>query len=1028
MRTLTILLIMMIQTFSLLAEGNGEAHVYIFKPDSSMYQGVKVKAGEISAVTDDSGFAMLSLPEGKQVLILEVEGKKITEIKLDITAGEIAEAMLTLGQQKKALEMEVVSEEEEAAKVAAEDLDVGDKWGNIEGTFTDSKTGKPVVEARVFVRGVNAEANTDENGMFNVKLPIGSYSISVIHPEYATETLDDLKIEEGKVTKISRELLPSAVELDAISVVAVKITGGVAALVEEKRESTTSMEIIGAEQMSKSGDSNAASALKRVTGITVVGGKFVYVRGMGERYSSTLMNGLNLPSPIAERRVVPLDLFPADVIDSLVVQKTSSADRPGEFGGGVVQIRTKKIPEERIFKLGASMGVNSESTNETGLTYAGGDRDFLGMDDGTRDLPAGLGSLDGLSLIVPGNYTDAEKQQIGTAFSRKIWTPENATILPKGSGSFTYGDKFDTRIPFGILATMSYSNSTTNRETPINVYDQFGTANKRYYEKSTTNSIDLGGMFSLGTVIKEDHELVYTALLVRTTDKYARDFTGYAPDRDFIQSYRTSWTEQELENHGFHGDHNLLDGQLNLSWDYATSMAIRDRPFETEYILTSGTLGGNYILDANKSDVARANFSYLEDSTDEYALKAKYSFDFEDAKIDWTIGYSSQDRERDSKVRRFGFDIDQDSGGYPLEGYLIAGNIVGDQPLSAGNFLINEYPNPQGDIYTATQDLTSYFTMWDISWNDMDLNFGVRWEESDQEVITTDFGGKKTANLKNDDTLPSMNFTYKKLAGHQIRFGYAKTVNRPEFKEMSTIRFQASVGAPYVAGGRNIKQAEIENFDLRWEYYFDESGSDSLTLGTFYKDITSPIELFSVTQGAADDSRVYANSTDASVIGLEVDVRKNLSFLKEAWRDYYLSFNMSLVDSEVGDEDPSSFDNPATTQSVTNKNNPLTGQAPVVINYNVGYDNPDSKLNFALLYNYVGERVISRGSGGLDDIILEPYHQLDLVYSQNVYKNWSVKAKIQNIINGKHEETYDGKIVRSYRKGTDISVGLGVKL
>ncbi|MBF0236015.1 MAG: TonB-dependent receptor, partial [Desulfamplus sp.] len=249
---------------------------------------------------------------------------------------------------------------------------------------------------------------------------------------------------------------------------------------------------------------------------------------------------------------------------------------------------------------------------------------------------------------------------------------------------------------------------------------------------------------------------------------------------------------------------------------------------------------------------------------------------------------------------------------------------------------------------------------------------------------------------------------------------------RPEFKELSTFEFQGLTGDPFVRGSQNIETATINHFDFRWEYYFGD-GSDSFSLGYFRKNIDKPIELFSTSSGDTD-RRTFGNSEDAFVSGYEIDIRLGFSFLKESWKDYYFASNAAFIQSEVGDLVPSSLQSSSSVVSVTNKNHALTGQAPVVVNINIGYDNPESKRHYALLLNYVGERIVSLGANPAPDIIQEPYTQLDAVYGQEMGKRYSLKIKAQNLLNQEVDQTFGGQPYLSYKKGVTVSVGVGAKL
>ncbi|MEM9489552.1 MAG: carboxypeptidase regulatory-like domain-containing protein, partial [Myxococcota bacterium] len=357
--------------------------------------------GQPSVSTNQDGTAEFSLSGGTYTIRASVPrqllpgvsgiGPVTVETKpVDIVPGEEVEAILTLDRTGKISNFDVetadVRAEERRREAEFERRRRSLPQGKVRGKLYTGAVREPVSGARVFVRGVPVEAVTDDEGVFELELPEGRYDLTIIHPRYITVNLRDVDVDANRPKELRVAAEPATAQLEDFVVTAPHIEGGVAGLVTERRESASVDEVIGVEEMSRSGDSDAAGALKRVTGITVVGGQFVYVRGMGERYSSTLLNGQYIPSPEPERRVVPLDLFSTDVLESVVIQKTPSPDSPGEFGGGVVQLRTRGFPDEFTLSASASLGAVTTATFRSRPGYRGGSFDVLGFDDGTREL------------------------------------------------------------------------------------------------------------------------------------------------------------------------------------------------------------------------------------------------------------------------------------------------------------------------------------------------------------------------------------------------------------------------------------------------------------------------------------------------------------------------------------------------------------------------------------------------------------------------------------------------------------------
>lgn len=1014
-------LLMMAHVFVSYAASSGEVHIYVFKDDGSVFEGMTVKSGRVTVKTDDSGMALLELPEGKQKVTLEHKGKTVSVMSVDIVADDITEAMLTVGTAKKAAAVNVLSEEEEKNKVDAKDLKIekGDKFGFIQGKIVDVKKNKPVESARIFVRGLNAETKTNSEGVFDIKLPVGTYALSIIHPDYTSQNQDNVKVIEEKKTDLNIELIPSAIELDALQVVAVKIKGGVAELVEERKASSKVMDVIGAEQISKSGDSNAAAALKRVTGLTVVDGKFVYVRGMGERYSNALLNGKALPSPIIEKRVVPLDLFPTDVMESLVVQKTASADMPGEFGGGTVIIRTKKIPEERVIKLGVSLGYNSEVSLKNFKTHEGGSEDWTGYDDGGRKL--GIPGRMGGPRVNSSNYNDETLKNIGKTWNKNWSTKEETAPLNMGV-SAVYGDKFEFKgIPFGIYTNVSYGNSYKSKQKDFKSHKLAGGAlvtNEKAKIDSTSYSVDLGSMFSIGTNLKDKHELDYTFIGIRTSEKKTDDYLGTDEGND-VRDITLTWLEQELINHSLKGSHQLTDWELKLDWGISLSEATRDEPDWRRVNYTLDTGVNKYLITDRTSNAMKSNA--IDDNVDNYDFKLHVPFHFMNRDIDLNLGYQFIEKDRNSKTRRFQFN---EVTSLPVsEQDQIADLIFSDANIDNGNWRIQE-TGRSTDNYKSTQEITSYFLMFDFpTLETLSLNIGNRFEDSSTKVSTFALFSVNNAaavsKLDENESLPSFTLTYKPNSVQQHRLGYSKTLNRPDARELSTSEFDKVFGGGILKGNPNLKSAILDNFDYRWEYYFNEI--DLFSVGLFYKSISNPIETkFNINSGG-DYIEEYINAKDGELQGVEFEIKKNMDFLKNAWKDYYVLSNLTLIDSEVSVKT-------ADIGVLTNASRPLRGQSPYVYNLTLGYDNPETEMNYALLYNVSGKRLTSAGSQGLPDTYEMPFDQLDFVFGKKFGKRYSTKLKIKNILNSEVEVKEGDQIRESYKKGMDISVGFGLSI
>ncbi|MFB6375339.1 MAG: carboxypeptidase regulatory-like domain-containing protein, partial [Bradymonadaceae bacterium] len=376
-------------------EKSGALHGVVFGPSDELpLQGATVEIdGDQRATTNADGAFRVSLAPGNHRLRLIPPGREGVDVDaVETVAGQTTEVIVEFRADGPAA-VDVAApggKKPSDAQRSSDESEPTGEPGTLTGTVTSREDGSPVAGAQVIVRGADGETKTDEKGRFRLELPSGNWDVSVVHAQYSTGTKRDIAVKSNETTEVTWELTPAAVRLSAHTVTIPKIEGGTIAMTEKRKESTAATDVIGAEEMSKSGDSTAAGALKQVTGLTVVGGKYVYVRGLGSRYASSLLNGSTLPSPEPEKRVVPLDLFPTSMLQSVTVQKTYTPDMPGGFGGGVVRMKTREYPDEFTLELGLSTGGNTRTTFQKGLGYQGGSTDWLGVDDGTRALPSKL--------------------------------------------------------------------------------------------------------------------------------------------------------------------------------------------------------------------------------------------------------------------------------------------------------------------------------------------------------------------------------------------------------------------------------------------------------------------------------------------------------------------------------------------------------------------------------------------------------------------------------------------------------------
>lgn len=793
---------------------------------------------------------------------------------------------------------------------------------------------------------------------------------------------------------------------------------------DEKRSTSALSNVLSNEEFSRAGDTNIAEGLKRVAGLSVVGGKFVYVRGLGERYSSALLNGSSMPSPEPLNRVIPLDLFPNAIMDSVVVQKTYSAQFPSEFGGGVLQMRTKKSSDEFFVNIATSVGMTDGASFTKGVQASGGDKDWLGRDDGAREMPGLLAqaTANGQRLqrsspfLGTGGYTSQELQDIGRSLNND-YDLSGKTLPADISLTASVGNFHEIAgYRFNYLAAVDYKNAWDNQEIERNSYKVGGTdllVNQdafTYY--GTENNVDISAILATALELSDNHTLSFTSLALMQGDNIAGEQVGFFGDeRMNSRITEIEFIERQLISNQIEGEHYFPDAQeLTLNWRYNRSTADRDAPDTREYRYDE--VGDQYRFNL-RSDGNVRRFSELHDVNTDYALDAGITlYGPAESTIQLSAGYGLQESDRDYHIRRFTFFEQGSLVNQP--GFLNQplSQILSPENISPGEFELGETTRPT-DTYDASRSLESYYVQAEINFQDrIQLLASLRQEDYQQNVNTFDLfrpTDSIEAELKTSDLLPGITATY--IAGnHQFRLGYSETTSRPDFRELSPATFTNPLTGYEVVGNPDLQTASIKNYDLRWEWYFGEA--DSMSVGLFMKDFDAPIE--SIVQPGANSARSYVNAESAENQGIEFELRKQFDFLGPRWENFHFAGNASYIESEVTIGSSAS-------DIVTNHSRPLQGQSDWLFNGQLGYDNFNG-LTATLLYHYFGERIYEVGILGAPDLVEEPHGELDLVIIKEFGDHWKLNLKAQNLLDERKEITQGGLVATGYKDGRAASL------
>lgn len=890
-----------------------------------------------------------------------------------------------------------------------------------------SSLGAKIPEATILFSGINSVYKTDQEGLLKADLPEGKYSASVFHPEYQTFTIHEINLALNQNNKFDVSLRPAENSLDEVLVLAPKIKGSLSSLVEVRRQSSAVTDVLGAEQMARAGDSDAAASLRRVTGLTLVGGKYVYVRGLGERYSGVQMNSFSLPSPEPSRRVVPLDLFPTAIMESIVVQKSYSPDLPGEFGGGVIQLKTRSIPEKFFFR--STLSTQIENTNNR-LEHQGGSKDWLGLDDGTRNIPdiikQALTAGKKLEVNVTG-FKDGVTQEELVAMGQSLNNNYNSsrTNTPSLPGlSFSIGDgwKFNN-LKIGSSGSGLYGQNTNQLTRSLTSFS-VGSGGK--LERDNQRNSDFSEVetraaasYDLGIEYDKNQKLTFSTFLLRNTTKLTQ-----FNETTFVSSPKTEgmvmeFTERQLWTKHLKGEHHLndmLDFPLTVDWRLGQSDARRDSPDRREitYLVTDQSKN---ILDNQSGN--RRIYSDLKDTSNEAAINftipIKNSSSREFMKLKW--GASQIAKERNSHMTRLYFAKDT-SGPLGLDTSSDPETLFASKNIKPGVYMLKNITS-DADSYSGNQKISATYFNLDVSpWESFSVQAGMRKESSIQDVNTFKYfdagNPSATSSIKMNDLLPAYSMVWKPNDQWRARLAYSETLARPDFREMSTVGFIDDETGNIIQGNAQLKGTVIKNIDHRWEYYFNSD--EYISIGAFYKNFVNPIEVLFLP--GVNKIQSFANAKAANNLGIEIEGRMGLRHTSRFFRRWTVLSNVSIIKSEI----ELSEENRGTQTSLSR---PLQGQSPYVVNFQLQYDRPIWGVSSSLLYNIIGKRITQVGTNEIPDTYEQPFQQLDLVLNEKINDNWTVSFRARNLLDPEIISTQADEIVRSQKRGRIFGLVLG---
>lgn len=857
-----------------------------------------------------------------------------------------------------------------------------------------------------------------------------------------------------------------------------RLKGTAAAVLQERQNQAFVADIMGAEQISRTGDGDAASALRRVTGLTLVDGKFIYVRGLGERYSSTQLNGMGVPSPDPTRSVVPLDLFPSDIIESLNVQKSFSPNMPSHFGGGNVNIRTKSIPTDFIFRLSGGLGYNSNNSDD-GYFYAGGSDDWTGRDDGRRELSSIISdSLDRAQSdagIQGSNAYPLTLEERQAMLGSMFWDigPDVKSVDPDFNLGVTLGNNYDTDYGvFGFLSAVSYENewnindsSQGNNLGTVGCsdlperYSKDGKCFAQYFEGvETEQQVRWSGMLNFGWEINSNHRIDISNLILHDMSDRVRvreyiDVNETEIGETELQRMDMLFEERRMNSNQIKGTHNFPElNFLYLDWYAGSSRARRSAPGSLDVTyqqnFTDGVFDSQQLQPISATSVNRG-YQDLRDVVETWGWNVGYPYMAEGLELEIKAGADFFEKAR--KAENITINVPHRA----ISNDFLYGNrvdeIFSDENISNADFYrsatganILESGMADGDEYAAGTKIDAYYLMVDAFFdNTWRVSGGVRYEdfrqvsvpfEAHSNQFSVDQDEIDQLFFEEDDFFPSLALTYMMDSDMQFRLNVSQTTIRPDLRDVSVTFFIDPLTEFLVRGTPLLQSSKLDNVDFRWEWY--REAGNNLSVAVFYKDIDKPIELIELnTVGGAAPNLLTANGESGKLYGLEVEFLQDLSIISKELSNFFVTGNLTISDSEVTlgaveDDVTSLFETQlldalnATSASITVTNNKrrLVGHSQWVANLQVGYDSDNGEHSATMVYNAFGPRIIVPGTRGNEDAQEQTYHSLDVNYTYYPDFNSRIKFSVKNLLNESKQIEQEGLSLLLQDDGVEFGV------
>lgn len=908
----------------------------------------------------------------------------------------------------------------------------------IKGVVIDQKSKETLIGAVVTVDGTNVKAITNIDGNFQIDGldKEKKYTLYINYVGYKTQKIDGVQAKDADQVIA---LQPDEQQLKEVTVTAVERRNTDAAMIQVAKNSPVIVSNVSAQEISRTQDTNAGEVIRRVPGVSLIDDKFVMVRGLSQRYNNVWVNGGAVPSSEADSRAFSFDIIPSSQIDNLTIVKSPTAEYPADYSGGFIIVNTKEIPAENSFNIAVGGNWNTSSAFQNFSYSKGSGTDFLGFDNGLRSLNGGIHAALNPQLNANGKPVgDYATSLLGNGFNND-WLIKNKKPLGdlKLAASLNQRWMLGGRT-LGMLAALNYTNEyRTYENMENNLYGIYDAANDKpnYLRHSVddqyNNNVRLGAMLNFTFLSKDgNHKYQLKNIFNQlATSRYTwRD--GVSAQSNLERSAEYYYRSRTTYNGQLTGKHTFTSDALDWSIGYA--YANRHLPDRRRYLIDDALESGVYALSTG-NDISR-EWTQLDEHILSLGVNDKHHFKFGNFEPNLQVGAYGEYRSREYQTRNFIYNWNVSDNNMPsdfrhsdIPTLLSSEANMGYDKL----YLLEE--KQMRNNYRGHNTLGAGYLALSLPFGKLGIHAGVRFEHNDMELISNSRDYEKSESsrhYKTDDVFPSLNTTYKINDQHQVRLSYGRSINRPEFREVSSSVYYDFDLASNVQGNTELKNCYVDNLDLRYEWY--PSRGELISLAVFYKHFDSPIEWTYTVAGGTDLIYSYKNAKSANNYGVELDIRKNLGFI--GLKDFSWSFNGALIKSKVQFE-----------KGAKEEDRPMQGQSPYLINTGIFYKNAPLKIDIALLYNRIGKRIIgvgrSEGSTGDDSNSRVPHsyemprNTIDFSLAKKFGEHLELKLNVRDLLAEKiyykqfADVTYsDGskkeveEIARCYKPGRNIGL------